>query len=113
MSSTEAETCAGVAAAKDITFVREILSFLSIKLIGPTPLIIDNEGMWHSVRNNITSARTRYFELWQRFVQDCHARCKLSIHLCRTADERADIFTKAMPKDDAVYKPFRDELMNA
>jgi hypothetical protein len=113
MSSTEAEMCAGVGAAKDITFIREVLTFLKFRLLGPTPLIIDNEGMWHSVRNNVTSARTRYFELWQRFVQDCHVRCRLSIHLCLTSDERADILTKAMAKDERLFAPFRDELMNA
>jgi hypothetical protein len=112
MSSTEAETCAGVQAAKDITFIRAILSFLKVELRGPTPLMVDNEGMWHGIRNNVTSARTRYFELWQRFVQDCHARRRLSIHYCQTHEERADILTKAMPKEEGSFKRFRDETMN-
>ena len=72
-----------------------------------------SDAIVFTMRNNVTSARTRYFELWQQFVQDCHVRCRLSIHLCLTSDERADILTKAMAKDERLFAPFRDELMNA
>ena len=100
-------------ANKDITFVRNVLTFLDMTPTGPTPLIIDNEGMWHNVRNAVSSARTKHFELWQQFVRQSFMRLKLSVHLCKTVDERADLLTKAMPKDNASYKLFRDDIMNA
>ena len=31
---------------------------------------------------------------------------------CKTTDERADLLTKAMGKDNASYKLFRDDIMN-
>ena len=37
---------------------------------------------------------------------------KLTVHLCKTTDERADLLTKAMGKDNASYKLFRDDIMN-
>ena len=101
-----------MAAAKDITFVRNVLTFLGMKPTGPTPLIIDNEGMWHNVRNAVTSARTKHFELWQQFVRQSFTHLKLTVHLCKTTDERADLLTKAMGKDNASYKLFRDDIMN-
>ena len=37
---------------------------------------------------------------------------KLTVHLCKATDERADLLTKAMGKDNASYKLFRDDIMN-
>ena len=111
-STTEAEICAGVNASKDITFIRHILTFLQMKPTGPTPLVIDNEGMWHNVRNAVTSARTKHFELWQLFVRECYMRLKLNVLLCKTGDERADVLTKALSKSDPKFKLFRNDMMN-
>ena len=60
-SSTEAEICAGVAATKDIKFIRQILTFLEMTPKGPTPLLIDNEGMWFNVRNSGLSGSSYCF----------------------------------------------------
>ena len=111
-SSTEAEICAGVNAAKDITFIRNVLTFLGLKPSGPTPLVIDNEGMWHNVRNAVTSARTRHFALWQQYVRQCYMGLKLTVHLVNTDDEYADILTKALAKSDPKFKLFRNSVMN-
>ena len=37
---------------------------------------------------------------------------KLKVHLVPTDDERADILTKAIPKSDAKFKLFRNDVMN-
>ena len=112
LSSTEAEIIAGVAACKDIIFVRNILSFIWEPIHGPTPLIIDNEGMWFNVRNAAASARTRYWEIWQQFCRQCYMKRYMSVHLTGTDEEIADILTKAFPKDGSNYKPFRDYMLN-
>ena len=79
LSSTEAEICAGVAATKDIIFVRNVLTFMGAKPAGPTPLLIDNEGMWFNVRNAGVSARTRHWELWQQFVREAYSKLTLTV----------------------------------
>ena len=111
-SSTEAEVCAGVGCAKDITFVRNIIAFLTGKKIGAVPLLVDNAGMWHIVKNAVTSSRTRHFELWQHYVRRCQLDGKLSIALVPTDVERADILTKALSMGDNRFKVFRNEIMN-
>ena len=93
--------CAGVAATKDLIFVRNVLTFMGAKPAGPTPLIIDNEGMWFNVRNAGVSARTRHWEMWQLFVRTGYTNLKLTIHKVLTGSELADILTKAMPKEGA------------
>ena len=111
-SSTEAEICAGVAATKDIKFIRQILTFLEMAPKGPTPLLIDNEGMWFNVRNSGVTARTRHFESWQHFVRDAYENLVLTVHLVDTHSMIADILTKAMPKVIDYYKKFRDIIMD-
>ena len=112
LSSTEAEMCAGVGATKDILFVRQILKFLEVGICGPTPLLIDNEGMWHLTKNIIVSKKSRHVELWQHFCRDMFQRRYLSIHLVKGVEERSDLMTKPLPKEAGNYKKFRNDIMN-
>ena len=65
-----------------------------------------------SVRNAGISARTRHYELWQQFVRELYMKLVLSVHLTPTDLLVADIFTKAMPKDETLYEVFRNYIMN-
>ena len=112
ISSTEAEVIAGVAAAKDIKFMRAILTFMWEEITGTIPLFIDNEGMWFNTRNVGVSARTRYWELWQQFVRECYVNGILSPYLIERNDEVADIMTHATAKEDPTYKLFRNYALN-
>ena len=111
-SSTEAEICAGVAGCKDITFVRNIISFMWVKLTSSTALLIDNEGMWFNIRNSGVSQRTRHFELWMQYVREQYTIGRITAHHVGTNEERADIMTKAMTKDDGSFWMFRSEILN-
>ena len=106
-STPEAEMCAGVAAAKDIIFVRYLLTFMGMKPTGPTPLLIDNDAMWKNIRNAVLSKRTRYWELWTGFVRSCYERLVLTVHLIKTDDEFADLFTKAFKAHGADFEKLK------
>jgi hypothetical protein len=113
LSSTEAETVAGVAAVKDLRFVLHILDFFSVKVKGRVPLLIDNAGMWFNIRNEGVSGRTRYWDLWMHFTREMYQKGMLEPHKVDTTEERADIFTKAMSmKAIADYFKFRNDIMN-
>ena len=93
-------------------FVRDILTFMGVKLVGPTPLMIDNEGMFKNIRNAVLSARNRYWAIWMNFTRECYENLITSVHLVHTDDEFADIFTKAFETLDPKYKKFRDYILN-
>ena len=113
LSSTEAETVAGVAAVKDLRFVLHILDFFGVKVKGRVPLLIDNAGMWFNIRNEGVSGRTRYWDLWMHFTREMYQKGMLEPHKVDTTEERADIFTKAMSmKAIADYFKFRNDIMN-
>ena len=111
VSALQAAPLTGVAAAKDIIFVRNILAFLGYKT-SPTPLLVDNNGMWHQVRNVVTAKTSRHFALWQQFVRWAYQSRRLNIHLIPTTEERADIFTKALAHNNSSFVRIRDEIMN-
>ena len=113
MSSTEAEMCAGVAATKDIIFVRNVLTFMGKPPNGPTPLMIDNKGMWFNVRNSGVSARTRHWEMWQQFVREAFTNLKIAVLKTPGNFEVADILTKPAPREAHLYKSYRGTVLNS
>ena len=83
------------------------------KPAGPTPVVIDNEGMWFNVRNTGVSGRTRHWELWQQFVREMYNSLKLTVHKTPTGNEKADVFTKPLPKEGAeLYRSTRNFMLN-
>ena len=58
------------------------------------------------------STRTRYWKLWLHFVREMFLDKILGIFKVDTNEERADIFTKAMPKDSNDFAKFRNYIMN-
>ena len=103
-----------LAATKDIIFVRNVLTFMGAKPAGPTPLVIDNEGMWFNVRNAGVSARTRHWELWQQFVREAYSKLTLTVHKTPTENEKADCLTKPLPKVDVIagFRAARSYMLN-
>ena len=117
-SSMESEICAGVAAAKDTKFIRNVTTFLGMRPSTSTPLIVDNEGMWFNVRNAVLSSRNKHWELWQHYLRKAYMDLVISIHKTDTDNEWGDVLTKAIPKVDpktgksGKYFYFRNKIMN-
>ena len=45
----------------------QILEFIDEPVVGPTPLIIDSEGMWFHTRNSGVSKLTKHYAKSQNF----------------------------------------------
>ena len=105
--------CAGVAATKDIIFVRNVLTFMGKPPNGPTPLMIDNKGMWFNVRNSGVSARTRHWEMWQQFVREAFTNLKIAVLKTPGNVQVADILTKPAPREAHLYKSYRGTVLNS
>ena len=103
---------AGVAAAKDIKFVRKVLAFIGAPVEGPTMMLIDNEGMWFNVRNDAVSKLTRHWEIWQGFVRECYHNKVLEPMKIMDEDEMADVLSKALPTGKEKNIIFRKTCMN-
>ena len=109
-STTEAETAGASIAAKDHTYVREVMNDNGIRLQGPTPLFIDSSGTFGYTRHQGAKQRTKYFELWVTYVRDAFRMKKIGLFLITSATEIADALTKALPRADVIR--FRNYMMN-
>ena len=84
----------------------------TLTIIGEAGYRVGSINSFSNALDLIVSGRTRYWELWLAFVRDMYLRLVITPLKVDTGDERADIFTKAMPKGNGDYYRFRDDLMN-
>ena len=78
----------------------------------PTPLFIDNSGMWFNIRNEVASSGNRHWDSWQHYTREAFLFKLLVPHKIDTEDENADILTKAMARGDGKFVKFRGNLVN-
>jgi histone deacetylase 1/2 len=99
-STTVAEYYALNAAAKEAIFLRDILTFLNLTPPGPTPIFCDSSGA-RSVATNpgIHHPRMKHLRVAVHKIQEFVDLKDISIHEINTADNIADIFTKALSRD--------------
>ena len=102
----------GVACTKDLKFTRHLVAFISDAVTDPTPLFIDNSGMWFNIRNEVASSGNRHWDSWQHYTREAYLFKLLVPHKIETADENADILTKAMARGDGKFAKFRGNLVN-
>ncbi|KAK2995291.1 hypothetical protein RJ640_013500 [Escallonia rubra] len=107
-SSAEAEYGAMANTCLELTRLRYILQDLRVPQVAPTQLFCDNQAALHIAANPIFHERTKHVEI------DCHiVREKLQAGMIKpsyvpTRFQLADVFTKALGKDQ--FETLRNKL---
>ena len=109
-STTEAEIVAATHGAKDVVFLRNLLSELGFPTPDSTPLFIDSSAGYGYIRHQGAKQRTKYFELWVTYVRDAHRSKAVSVHLITTTTEVADALTKPLGRGE--LRRFRSIMLN-
>eukprot|EP00253_Pinus_taeda_P032943 PITA_32943 len=99
-STTEAEYVATAEATKEIVWLRKILEDLQVKQEQLTPLMIDNTSTIKFAKNLRFHDRTKHINTKYHLIQ--HNVEAKTIHLrhCSTNEQIADIFTKALGREN-------------
>ena len=98
-SSTEAEYKAIANATAEVTWIQSLLKELGVVQRTDPTLWCDNLGATFLTANPVFHARTKHIEIDFHFVREKVAAGALQVQFISSADQIADIFTKALPRD--------------
>jgi len=99
LSTAEAEYVSASEATAQSIWLRFVLDDLGEMQAEATPLFCDNMSAISMARNPIFHQRTRHINRKYHFIREALQEGVINIQFCRSEEQLADIFTKALPKD--------------
>ena len=107
-STTEAEYVSLSLATQEAIWLRRLTTDLGHRMISPTLMYEDNQGVIALSRNPQFHNRTKHIDVCYHFVREGVASNEIVIMYCPTQDMMADIMTKGLPK--VTFEKFRHSL---
>ena len=99
LSTTEAEYVAASTAAREVVWLRRLLSDIGCPCDKETTLYVDNQSAIHLVRNPVFHKRTKHIDVHFHFIREKVNEGKIRVEYVPSENQRADMFTKALPRD--------------
>lgn len=96
MSSTESEYFATCVAAREVMFLRELVSDFGFACVGPTCIYSDNRGVIDLSLDPVSFKKTKHILRSAEFVRDLVLRKVIFLQWISGKENPADIFTKAV-----------------
>ena len=94
---------AAAAAAKEAIWLRKILCDLSYEPETPAVLSVDNQSAIKRAKNPEFHKRTKHIDIKFHFIRQNVVNGELSVEYIPSTELKADIFTKAFPKQRFLY----------
>ena len=111
LSTCEAEIIALSEGAKDMVYFRKLVAGLDASEQGPSPLSTDSQSARDVSYNPQHHDRMKHVQRRHFFVRDMVESFELEVPFVRTADNIADMFTKAMKNANDFHR-LRRIVMN-
>jgi hypothetical protein len=100
ISSMEAEYMAAFFAVQEVVWLKGVLSEMDLEYGQPVPLLIDNQSAIRLGRNPMYHKRSKHIEIkWHWLREKVSELNVVELVYVRSADNTADIFTKALGVD--------------
>ncbi|CAM8894852.1 unnamed protein product [Rhodiola kirilowii] len=107
LSTAEAEYVAAAACCAQILWLRNQLSDFNLHF-DQVPIFCDNTSAISIAKNPVLHGKTKHIEIKHHFLRDCVEKELVTINFCRSEDQVADIFTKALHRE--AFEKLRMEL---
>lgn len=99
LSTTEAEYVAASITSREAVWLRRLLSEIECPCKEATTIYVDNQSAIRLVKNPEFHKRTKHIDVRYHFVREKVHSGELSVEYLQTKEQKADIFTKALPKN--------------
>jgi hypothetical protein len=88
--------------------LRRILEDIGEKQEDAVHLHCDNKSAIAMAKNPVYHSRTRHIAIKHHFIREAIEEGEVELKFCRSEEQVADIFTKALPKEK--FQQFREAL---
>nr|ABA95820.1 retrotransposon protein, putative, unclassified [Oryza sativa Japonica Group] len=102
LSSAEAEYVAASKAVSQVVWLRRIMEDLGEKQYQPTTIYCDSKSAIAISENPVSHDRTKHIAIKYHYIREAVDRQEVKLEFCRTDEQLADIFTKALSKEKFV-----------
>ena len=103
LSTAEAEYVSAAEATAQAVWLRFVLSDFGEEQVEATPILCDNTSAIAITKNPVHHHRTRHISRRFHFIRDALQNGEIDLLYCRTGEQNADIFTKALARDRFEY----------
>ena len=108
ISSAEAEYVVGTSIACQAVWMRRVLKDLMHQQDQSTTIYCDNKSTIALSKNHVFHKRKKHIDTRYHFIRELVNNGEISLEHCRSKDQLADIFTKALPQEQFDY--LRDQM---
>jgi hypothetical protein len=102
-SSAEAEYRAMTSTASELTWIKQVLTDLNIKVEKPMKMFCDNKSARHIASNLVFHERTKHIEIDCHFIRKKVQSKEIETPFVKSENQLADILTKRLS-----IKPFEN-----
>ncbi|CAL8075079.1 unnamed protein product [Prunus armeniaca] len=99
----EAEYVNATEAIAQAIWLRFVLSDFGEEQVGATTILCDNTSAIAIAKNPVHHHKTRHINRKFHFIRDALQNGEIDLLYCKTEEQTADIFTKALPRDRFEY----------
>ncbi|KAI5352873.1 hypothetical protein L3X38_005765 [Prunus dulcis] len=103
LSTAEAEYVSAAEATAQAVWLRFVLSDFGEEQVEATPILCDNTSAIAITKNPVHHHRTRHISRRFHFIRDALQNGEIDLLYCRTEEQNADIFTKALARNRFEY----------
>ena len=89
---------AAAEATSQAIWLRRIFEEIGEHQDQPTTIYCDSKSAIAITKNPVHHNRTKHIAIKYHFIRDAEAAKEIQLKYCRTEDQVADIFTKALPR---------------